>query len=93
MIEVVAPESVARDWRDKYLDYERAGVREYWILDLDERRATFLTLRDGHFEEMPLKDSVFSSAVLSGFGFDVNWLWSKERPLAYQVVQQLPQGR
>ncbi|MFN3653581.1 MAG: Uma2 family endonuclease [Armatimonadota bacterium] len=28
--EIVSPDSVGRDWRDKYSDYEAAGVREYW---------------------------------------------------------------
>jgi Uma2 family endonuclease len=33
VMEIVSPDSVARDWRVKYLEYEAAGVREYWVLD------------------------------------------------------------
>jgi len=29
-MEIVSPDSEARDWREKYLDYQAAGVREYW---------------------------------------------------------------
>jgi Uma2 family endonuclease len=33
IMEVVSPDSVGRDWRTKYQEYEQAGVREYWIVD------------------------------------------------------------
>ena len=32
-IEIVSPDSVARDWREKFFEYEAAGVLEYWIID------------------------------------------------------------
>src|SRR4051794_38086138 len=37
-IEIVSPDSEARDWRDKYIDYEKSGVREYWVIDPNARR-------------------------------------------------------
>src|SRR5215510_13117158 len=33
IVEIVSPDSPARDWREKYLEYEAAGVREYWVAD------------------------------------------------------------
>src|SRR5688500_2046697 len=33
VIEIVSPESVTRDWREKYAAYEASGVREYWVID------------------------------------------------------------
>src|SRR5687768_6439469 len=33
LVEVVSPESVARDRETKYSEYEKAGIREYWLLD------------------------------------------------------------
>jgi len=32
-IEIVSPDSQNRDRREKYLEYEASGVREYWIID------------------------------------------------------------
>jgi len=32
VIEIISPDSVARDMREKFLLYERAGVAEYWIV-------------------------------------------------------------
>jgi len=43
-IEIVSPASQARDWREKYLEYEAAGVREYWVIDPMSQRAEFYTL-------------------------------------------------
>lgn len=33
VIEVVSPESIKRDNEDKFVEYEAAGIREYWIID------------------------------------------------------------
>jgi len=33
VIEIVSPDSVVRDWREKYFEYEAAGIREYWVID------------------------------------------------------------
>lgn len=32
-IEVVSEERIARDHGEKFAEYEKAGVREYWIVD------------------------------------------------------------
>src|SRR5688572_29090904 len=32
-IGIVSPESIDRDFGKKFIEYEKAGVREYWILD------------------------------------------------------------
>src|SRR5205809_39351 len=34
-VEIVSPDSVQRDYLQKRAIYEEAGVREYWIIDLD----------------------------------------------------------
>jgi Uma2 family endonuclease len=40
-IEVVSPESVARDYGDKFAEYEQGGVREYWLIDPIRQRCQF----------------------------------------------------
>lgn len=90
-IEIVSPDSVSRDYILKRALYEKHGVKEYWIIDLDERRATFLCLRNGKFEEISVVDSIFHSEVLPGFWLDIRWLWSNPRPKAAAVVRKLLQ--
>ncbi len=43
-IEIVSSSSATRDRGTKYGEYEAGGVREYWIIDLDTKRADFLVL-------------------------------------------------
>ena len=38
VVEIISPESRGRDRGDKHFEYEKGGVREYWLLD-PERRA------------------------------------------------------
>lgn len=88
-VEIVSPESVDRDYELKRGAYEKAGVEEYWILDPDERRATFLRLAGDRYADVPLSDHVFESAVLPGFRLDVRHLWQRPLPPALPLVQAL----
>lgn len=40
-----------RDYEDKRVDYARAGIAEYWIVDPQENQATVLVLGDGAYVE------------------------------------------
>ncbi len=56
VIEVVSDDSARRDRREKFRDYQAAGVLEYWIVDPrpGERRASFYRLGDdGQYVEVP----------------------------------------
>jgi Uma2 family endonuclease len=90
VVEIVSPDSVERDRHDKYLEYEAAGVREYWLLDPDQRQAEFLRLEpDGRYHPLPVDESgVFRSAVLPGFWLRVEWLWQEPLP-DLQAIQDL----
>jgi Uma2 family endonuclease len=88
-VEIVSPDSVSRDYIQKRAIYEEAGVREYWIIDPDAKRATFLRLREGHFKTVTPARHIFHSQVLPGFFVDVRWLWRKRRPRVYDLVRHL----
>jgi Uma2 family endonuclease len=88
-VEIVSPDSVSRDYVQKRAIYEEAGVREYWIIDPDAKRATFLRLREGHFKTVTPARHIFHSQVLPGFFVDVRWLWRKRRPRVYDLVRHL----
>ena len=89
-VEIVSPDSVQRDYVKKRQVYEHAGVREYWIIDPAERRATFLRLTRGKFREVALDNGhIFRSTVLPGLWLDVRWLWAKRRPSALRLVQKM----
>ena len=50
VVEVLSPGSARRDLGYKFRAYERAGVREYWIVNPDARSVEVHYLRDGRFQ-------------------------------------------
>ena len=77
VIEIISPSSVTADWVDKFSEYERAGVEEYWLIDSRpyQEQADFYQLQDGKFEAVPLTDEgIFHSAVLPHFWLKPAWL-------------------
>jgi Uma2 family endonuclease len=90
IMEVVSPESVARDWREKYQEYEKAGVREYWIVDPNTKRveAYFLD-KSKRYRRIDPKDQIIYSKVIKGFCLRIDWLWSETRPSVLVALKQL----
>ena len=78
VVEVVSQDSQARDRGEKFVEYERAGVEEYWIVDPLRRTAAFYRLEDGVYRPVPpdAEDRAHSS-VLKGFWIKVDWLWNR----------------
>ncbi len=88
-VEIVSPDSVERDYELKRNIYEAAGVKEYWIIDPDERRATFLRRQGEQFVEVKPKDDRYESQVLRGFYLKIEWLWSKKRPSIMAILSEM----
>lgn len=88
-IEIVSPDSIQRDYEIKRLGYEKGGVREYWIIDPDERATLFLVRHRDRFVERPLDGSVFRSDAIAGFELDARWLWQRPLPKTLPIVRRL----
>ena len=86
VIEIVSDSSAARDRVDKFYEYERAGVREYWIFDprTDKERVDFyrLTAQGKYQAVLPDADGRYHAAVLPGFWLHPDWLWQDPPPNA-----------
>lgn len=84
VIEVVSPGSVTIDRVDKFREYERAGVREYWIIDPrpHQQQADFYIRDDsGLFVPAPLDDEgVFASRAVPGFRLRADALRAADLP-------------
>ncbi|BCX03621.1 MAG: hypothetical protein KatS3mg053_1559 [Candidatus Roseilinea sp.] len=89
VVEVVSPDSVARDWREKYLDYQAAGVCEYWVVDpLSEQVEAYALNAEKQYERIEMQDDKIASRVLPGFYLKPSWLWQDELPNPMDVLTQ-----
>jgi Uma2 family endonuclease len=77
IVEIVSPESTGRDRGEKFVEYEAAGVQEYWLIDPERQQAEFYQLgTDGHYRLAALTaDGRFVSPIINGFWLRVEWLW------------------
>lgn len=88
-VEIESPESRDRDRVDKFYEYERGRVREYWLIDPEEKRAEFFQLGDdGKYFPAPVgEDGVYRSAVLKGLWIKVEWLWQDPLPPVLDILK------
>ncbi len=96
-IEVVSPESVARDYGDKFAEYEKAGVREYWIIDPVRQRAQFNRLEGAGIYTPVAPDHAghYHTPLLPRLLVHVPTLWQDTLPGFFaigQSVQAMLQG-
>jgi Uma2 family endonuclease len=88
-IEIVSPDSQSRDRREKFTEYEKAGVREYWIIDPLSKTAELYRLERKRFLAVEATDGVLPSSVLRGFRLKPGLLWRKPLPKVSTVLRQL----
>jgi Uma2 family endonuclease len=88
-IEIISEESDRRDRVAKFEEYEAGGVREFWLIDPENRQAEFY-LRDtqGRYQPIPPDaEGVYHSAVLSGLWLNAAWLWQRPHPPLLEVLK------
>lgn len=91
VVEIASPESLGRDRGDKYLEYEQAGIPEYWLLDPDRRQAEFYELgADGRYRlALAGAAGVYESRALAGFRLPLEWLWQEPLPRLRDALRGL----
>jgi len=89
-VEIISPESRRRDRVEKFSEYERGGVREYWLIDPLQNKVDFYALNaSGKYEPISVgDDQVMRSRVLDGFWIKVDWLWQQPLPRRMEIVKQ-----
>jgi Uma2 family endonuclease len=90
-VEVVSPDSDDRDHGAKFIEYEAAGIPEYWLIDPARREGWFFQLGpDRRYHLVPLEDDgIYRSAVLPGFWLRVAWLWQRPLPRVDEIARQI----
>ncbi len=86
VIEVVSPESTARDHGEKLAEYEAASVPEYWIIDPERRDARFFRMAEGKYRAIPTADGLYQTPILPGLRLTLTDLWTTDYPGPAAVV-------
>ncbi|NJN81375.1 MAG: Uma2 family endonuclease [Caldilineaceae bacterium] len=81
VIEILSASTVRNDRGPKFAAYERAGVRELWLIDPYGPTGTeFYQLAGNRFQPVaPDAENILHSSTVAGFWIDVNWLWPAEQ--------------
>jgi len=99
IVEVISPSMVRHDRVTKFVDYERFGVKEYWILDPQKKKYNFYRNIRGKFREvLPVGADgsvrpVYKCEEIKGFYIRISWLedekyWSERNvnKMMYELV-------
>jgi len=85
----IAQSSRDYDLNEKKADYERAGVLEYLVVELDRHRIHWFILRDERFASLrPGRDGIYRSKVFPGLWLDPAALFARDLDRLIQVLEQ-----
>ncbi|MBI4578051.1 MAG: Uma2 family endonuclease [Planctomycetes bacterium] len=71
VVEVISPLTRRYDTQTKRDDYQRFGVREYWIVDAQRNEFIFLRNEGDAFVQVPPTGDTFASQAVEGFVLDL----------------------
>jgi Uma2 family endonuclease len=88
LIVEVAASSASYDLRGKKTAYERHGVREYIVWDVESARVHWFVLENGRYREVAAdKDGMIESVQFSGLRLDVDALLNGDRKRLVAAVR------
>lgn len=91
VVEIISLESVDRDRGTKFVEYEAAGIPEYWLIDPLRKWAEFYQLnKEGRYTPAFVgHQDVYQAAAIPGFWLRVEWLWQTPLPPILDVIREL----
>jgi len=88
VVEVVSPGSQRQDRIEKYGEYEKGGVKEYWILDATRRETLFYQLNEQGVYDLvdTTSTGIYQSRVLPGLKLNVDLFWREQLPRGPEIA-------
>ncbi len=74
-VEIISPSSRQYDSFEKRINYARAGVQEYWLVDPIARSVAIYMLEGDQFVRVSQPDDHLRSRVLPGFWLRLEWVF------------------
>ena len=90
IVEIISPESQSRDRREKFLEYQAAGVREYWLVEpMSQTVEIYVLGKSKKYELVEEVNGKIPSTVLKGLYLKPAWLWQSSRPKVAALLHQM----
>lgn len=90
VVEIMSPESIGHDRGDKFREYARGGVPEYWLVDLQARWAEFYRLEGDYYRlAFSGREGQYHAQALPGFWLRVEWLWQDPLPSPIRTLAEI----
>jgi len=89
-VEIISKDSISRDRGNKFIEYESAGITEYWLIDPIRKQAEFYRLGDDkcyHFASLDAEGK-YHSEVIQGFWLKPSWLWQEPLPPEWEIRKE-----
>lgn len=77
LVEILSPSTKRGDRKRKFNRYERAGVREYWIVDPEKQVVEQYVLRDGKYGPPTVAGERIRLRILRGVTIDLRKIWRR----------------
>jgi Uma2 family endonuclease len=77
VIEIVSPSNTVKEILKKFNYYLDAGVREYWIVDPDNKAVQVHVLKDGHFVIGVYQTGTIPVSILPGLEIAIASFWEE----------------
>ncbi len=89
VVEVVSPGSQRQDRIEKYREYEKGGVKEYWILDPTRKETLFYQLNEQGVYDLvdTTATGSYRSSVLPGMKLNVDLFWQESLPRGPEIAE------
>jgi Uma2 family endonuclease len=78
VVEIADAATQQRDRGEKFLEYQMAGIPEYWLFDVEHRASAFYVLQDDnrYHSVEPDDKEVYHSTVIKGLTLHVQAVWN-----------------
>lgn len=90
VVEIISPDSRGRDRGEKFYEYEKGGIPEYWLIDPEREQAEFYLLKPKRIYKLaPLDaDGIFHSKALPGLWINPDWFWARPLPAMVSIMRK-----